>query len=364
MATKKKSLRHLAFRPESSLGRRSGPIAKKKLKNCFQEDADKVITSLSFARANMRKQVYDASAARVNSRGGHILQTHDTARTLADGLGLNRDLTMAIALAHDLGHPAFSHSGEIVLSEYIPGFCHEKFGVILTQEIEALNLTFEVYNGILHHGFGSGVMTKEVPREYRVVALADKIAYTFFDLEDFGFIAENAPGLLPISSSQAMGLWREGLELAAPFGLFKRKYDWIECCCDAVIEESLALGDVSFSQSPMAKSFMTLRSWMHELYGPLSNPDRELQMIREVIDYLGTRDWEYDPLMLAALMVDSQVQALHRLLKGQSLLSLQWGDGLEDLLYNLVMFDYHNSLPKKGTVNLIEPDLTWARDRI
>ena len=58
------------------------------------------------------------------------------------------------------------------------------------------------------------------------------------------------------------------------------------------------------------------------------------------------------------------MQALHRLLKGQSLLSLQWGDGLEDLLYNLVMFDYHNSLPKKGTVNLIEPDLTWARDRI
>ena len=325
MSTKKKSLRHLAFRPESSLGRRSGPLTKSTQKNCYKEDSGKILTSQSFMKVNMRKQVYDTSAARINSRGGHILQTYDTARTLAEGLGLNRDLTMAIALAHDLGHPAFSHSGEIVIEEYLPGFCHEKFGVILTQEIEPLDLTYEVYNGILHHGFGSGVMTKDVPREYRVVALADKISYTFFDLEDFGFIAENAPGLLPISSSQAMGLWREGLQLAAPFGLFKRKYDWIECCCNAVIEESLAIGDVSFSHSPIAQSFATLRNWMYELYGPLSNSEREAQVIRSVIDYLVSSEWEYDPLMLAALMVDSQMQALHRLLNGQGLLSLQWG---------------------------------------
>jgi dGTPase len=115
----------------------------------------------------------------------HTLETCGIARTVARALGLNEDLTEAIGLGHDLGHPPFGHVGEEVLDSCVRerwghAFRHNEHSLRMVDEIERINLTEQVRDGILHH---TGPDAPET-LEGRILRLVDRIAYINHDIDD------------------------------------------------------------------------------------------------------------------------------------------------------------------------------------
>ncbi|MDR0975322.1 MAG: deoxyguanosinetriphosphate triphosphohydrolase [Ruminococcus sp.] len=153
----------------------------------YQRDRDKVIHSNAFRRLKGKTQVFLAPKGdHYRTRLTHTLEVSQIARTVARALRLNEDLTEAIALAHDLGHTPFGHSGEHVLDKLSSsGFKHYLQSVRVAEYIErsgeGLNLTLQVKNGIATH---SGRTPLPLTKEGQVVRLCDKIAYINHDIED------------------------------------------------------------------------------------------------------------------------------------------------------------------------------------
>jgi dGTPase len=153
----------------------------------YQRDRDRIIHSNAFRRLKSKTQVFLAPVGdHYRTRLTHTLEVSQIARTVSRALRLNEDLTEAIALAHDLGHTPFGHSGEAVLNELSStGFRHYIQSVRVVEYIErdgaGLNLTLEVKNGIATH---SGKTPLPKTLEGQVVRLSDKIAYINHDIED------------------------------------------------------------------------------------------------------------------------------------------------------------------------------------
>ncbi len=161
------------------------------LRPCFQRDRDRVIHSKAFRRLKHKSQVFlSPSGDHYRTRLTHTLEVSQIARTLARSLRLNEDLTEAIALAHDLGHTPFGHSGEAVLDELLPeGFRHYEQSLRVVDVLEDLNLTHEVRDGIVKHSKGMGAIMCDAAAgpatlEARLVRLADIIAYICHDIDD------------------------------------------------------------------------------------------------------------------------------------------------------------------------------------
>ena len=158
----------------------------------FQRDRDRIIHSKAFRRLKHKTQVFiSQDNDHYRTRLTHTLEVSQIARTIGNALRLNTDLIEAIALAHDVGHTPFSHSGEEVLDRLMPGgFRHNENSVRVLTVIEegssgrGLNLTWEVLDGVLYHsGFGKKV--KEAGTlEGQVIKLSDKIAYVQHDIDD------------------------------------------------------------------------------------------------------------------------------------------------------------------------------------
>ncbi|MGE5473070.1 MAG: HD domain-containing protein [Ignavibacteriales bacterium] len=170
----------------SSQASRQKPMDKCEYRTDYQKDIDRIVYSRAFKRLAGKTQVF------IRPRGDHyrtrMTHTHEVsriARVIARSLGLNEDLTEAIALAHDIGHTPFGHAGEKALQScYSKDFNHYNFGLVVVDKLEngGLNLTNEVRDGILLHSSSA----KEVPYtlEGQIVRLADKIAYVTHDTED------------------------------------------------------------------------------------------------------------------------------------------------------------------------------------
>ncbi len=156
------------------------------IRTCFQRDRDRIIHSQSFRRLKHKTQVFLApSGDHYRTRLTHTLEVSQIARTIARALGLNEDLTEAIALAHDLGHTPFGHAGERALNDMNPnGFKHYEQSVRVVDKLEkngrGLNLCDEVRNGILCHTGGEEAYTLEG----QIIRIADKIAYINHDIDD------------------------------------------------------------------------------------------------------------------------------------------------------------------------------------
>ena len=152
----------------------------------FQRDRDRIIHSKAFRRLTHKTQVFiSPEGDHYRTRLTHTLEVSQIARTISRGLGLNEDLTEAIALGHDLGHTPFGHAGEYVLNKiYKDGFKHNEQSIRVVEVLEkggrGLNLTHEVKDGILNHRNGM----KPETLEGEVVNLADKIAYINHDIDD------------------------------------------------------------------------------------------------------------------------------------------------------------------------------------
>lgn len=169
----------------------------------FQRDRDRIIHSSAFRRLMYKTQVFvNHEGDFYRTRMTHSLEVSQIARGIARSLGLNEDLTEAIALGHDLGHTPFGHAVEELLSEFLKdekGFFHNEHSVRVVDVLEqkagtgdcGLNLTWEVREGILKHtkdhteGIHEDLKPSEPSSlEGQVVALSDTIAYVCHDLDD------------------------------------------------------------------------------------------------------------------------------------------------------------------------------------
>jgi dGTPase len=152
----------------------------------FQRDRDRIVHSKAFRRLKHKTQVFIAPEGdHYRTRLTHTLETCGIARTVARGLGLNEDLTEAIGLGHDLGHPPFGHVGEGVLDQCVRerwghAFRHNEHSLRMVDEIERLNLTEQVRDGILNHTGSAAPATLEG----RIVKVVDRIAYINHDIDD------------------------------------------------------------------------------------------------------------------------------------------------------------------------------------
>lgn len=154
----------------------------------FQRDRDRIIHSKSFRRLMHKTQVFLAPEGdHYRTRLTHTLEVTQVARTIARTLGLNEDLTEAIALGHDLGHTPFGHSGEYILDRIHPGgFRHNEQSLRVADYLEStpsrtgMNLTYEVRDGILNH---SGKLPAST-LEGQIVKISDRIAYINHDIDD------------------------------------------------------------------------------------------------------------------------------------------------------------------------------------
>ncbi len=161
----------------------------------FQRDRDRIIHSKAFRRLAYKTQVFmNPNGDHYRTRLTHTLEVSQVARSLAHALNLNEDLTEAIALAHDLGHTPFGHSGERVLNRLRPsGFTHQAQSIRVVDRLEkdgkGLNLTTAVRDGIVKHSKGRGPIFIEGPSapatsEGFLVRVSDIIAYLAHDLDD------------------------------------------------------------------------------------------------------------------------------------------------------------------------------------
>jgi len=161
----------------------------------FQRDRDRILHCKAFRRLKHKTQVFIAPLGdHFVTRLTHTLEVAQIARTIARALNLNEDLTEAIALGHDLGHPPFGHAGEGALAELLPeGFRHAEQSLRVVERLEkggqGLNLTWEVRDGILHSSKAREDILAEgagLPQtlEGQVVRLADAVAYLNHDVAD------------------------------------------------------------------------------------------------------------------------------------------------------------------------------------
>src|SRR2546421_7825093 len=169
-------LRRLRFPVAESRGRKY-PELDHPYRNPFQRDRDRIIQSRAFRRLEAKTQVFTPGLSdHFRNRLTHTIEVSQIARTVASVLGLDEDLTEALALAHDIGHPPFAHAGEEELNRQMrrfgEGFDHNLHALRIVESFEqryarfpGLNLTFEVREGIAKHSrdFGPGEQAEVEP---------------------------------------------------------------------------------------------------------------------------------------------------------------------------------------------------------
>jgi dGTPase len=198
------------------------PVVESATRTAFQRDRDRIIHTTAFRRLEYKTQVfvfYEGDHYR--TRLTHTLEVAQLGRSLARGLGANEDLTEAICLAHDLGHPPFGHAGEGALNGLLQdqgGFNHNTQSYRIVTELEdryrdhpGLNLTYETREGMIKHeteydrsDAADYEPEKRASLEAQIANLADEIAYNAHDLED-GLRAD----LFGPTDLEALDIWQQ-----------------------------------------------------------------------------------------------------------------------------------------------------------
>jgi len=188
------------------LAQREFPESDHPYRTPFQRDCGRIIHSRAFRRLAGKTQVFtERGSDHFRSRLTHTMEVAQIARTIARALGLNEDLTEALALAHDIGHPPFGHAGERALDEalrqYGLRFDHNLHALRIVEHFEnrhlefrGLNLTLAVREGIVKHSRDYAAvdhpeltryfLDQRPPLEAQLIDLADEIAYLIADLDD------------------------------------------------------------------------------------------------------------------------------------------------------------------------------------
>lgn len=197
----------------------------------FQRDRDRILHSRAFRRLEYKTQVFlSGSGDHLRNRLTHTIEVAAIARTIARALAANEDLTEAIALAHDIGHPPFGHAGERALGKVMEGFggFDHNLQALRTVDLleikypdyDGINLTYEVRSGLLKHRDGISALPDGAPLDPRpgleaqIADLADDLTYYGHDVDDgleFGLLREEM--LEPLE------IWKFASEKARAAGL-------------------------------------------------------------------------------------------------------------------------------------------------
>jgi len=245
------------------------------LRTPLQRDRDRIVHCKSFRRLKHKTQVFVAPEGdHYRTRLTHTLEVTEISRTVARALALNEDLTEAIGLGHDLGHPPFGHLGEGVLdaalAERFPGrhFRHFEHSLRVVERLErdgaGLNLTAPVRDGILCH---SGRAPEPATLEGRIVRLVDRVAYINHDIDDAlraGVLAER-------------DLPREAIAVLGPTGSAR-----IDALVHDLVEHSAVAGDIVQGDEAGAAMAELRRFMFAAVYlGPVAQ--REAAKVERVI---------------------------------------------------------------------------------
>ena len=269
------SLQELAVGSYDTTGRARPEPDECSLRTPFQRDRDRIVHSKSFRRLKGKTQVFIAPQGdHFRTRMTHTLEVAGISRGVARALRLNEDLTEAIALGHDLGHPPFGHTGEEALDRCLKrlgsGFRHNEHSLRMVDVLErggaGLNLTAEVRDGILNHT-GPGTPAS---LEGRIVRLVDRFGYVNHDIDDAARADILDDADLP----------------GKPIALLGRtSSERIDALVHDLVETSAQAGDIRQSP-PYEDALLGLRSYMfeHVYLGPRARADsaRAAAMVEEL----------------------------------------------------------------------------------
>ena len=269
------SLQELAVRSYDTAGRARPEPDECSLRTPFQRDRDRIVHSKSFRRLKGKTQVFIAPQGdHFRTRMTHTLEVAGISRGVARALRLNEDLTEAIALGHDLGHPPFGHTGEEALDRCLKrlgsGFRHNEHSLRMVDVLErggaGLNLTAEVRDGILNHT-GPGTPAS---LEGLIVRLVDRFGYVNHDIDDAARADILDDADLP----------------GEPIALLGRtSSERIDTLVHDLVETSAQAGDIRQSP-PYEDALLGLRSYMfeHVYLGPQARADsaRAAAMVEEL----------------------------------------------------------------------------------
>lgn len=221
----------------------------------FQRDRDRIVHCKAFRRLTHKTQVFVAPLGdHYRTRLTHTLEVTSISRTVARALALNEDLTEAVGLGHDLGHPPFGHIGEEVLDACLRerfggGFRHWEHSLRVVERLErdgrGLNLTAQVRDGIGGH---SSRAPLPQTLEGRIVRIVDRVAYLNHDIDDAlraGLLSERD---LPAGPIAALG--RTGSQR-------------IDALVHDMVEHSERAGDI-VQGTEAAQAMAQLRDFMFE----------------------------------------------------------------------------------------------------
>ena len=315
-------------------------------RNDFQRDRDRIVHARAFRRLENKTQVFTPGLSdHFRNRLTHTIEVSQIARTVARVLGLDEDLTEALALAHDIGHPPFGHAGEMELDRLMKPFGerfdHNEHALRIVESFEnpypqysGLNLTFEVREGIIKHS-SDLVPAEYLPRlrpplEAQLIDLCDEIAYNTSDLDD-----AYAAGLITFEQArEAVGKFYELDEIASQqypgasdrvrmHEIVRGLINWlVAALIEGTVAASLELRDVEDVRawehrvarlsSDAAKGSAALKELLRrEVY----NSEALAEARRESVARISRLFEAYmaDPaLMPAAYLEDSLGQPLHR----------------------------------------------------
>jgi dGTPase len=237
-----------------------------RLRTPFQRDRDRIVHSKPFRRLKGKTQVFiDPQGDHYRTRMTHTLETTAISRGVARALRLNEDLTEAIGLGHDMGHPPFGHAGE----EALDAALEERFGRRFRHNEQSyelarrLNLTAEVCDGILTHTGAREPAT----HEGKIVRIVDRVAYINHDIDDairYGIL-------------RARDLPRAEIELLGPTGAQR-----IDTLVHDLVETSERAGDIAQGEE-VGEAMLALRSFMFDRVYLGAHARAEHERAREVV---------------------------------------------------------------------------------
>ena len=305
-------LQPLAFGVAESLGRPHPPTAQlaelDRLGKGWLYDYHTIISQDAYLRLNSKPQVFRPGVGHTNTttRGAHTQDVAAAAMQMARQLGLNKELCGAIAVLHDIGHPAGGHVGEQILTE-LSGrkFKHHIFSLSLADLFD-FNLLREVQIGAFYHKSGGKKLQTPTgrPQEYGIVRIADKICYAPWDLFDAitnGYLArEQVPEWLFDTL---------GTEPLA----------WIRTMIQAMVRESAEAHAVQFTEASgkVYEAYQTARQIVfkqvhNRIHWALLEAD-----IRLCYACIATSFPKLDPVPIVAYMTDSEVTRIARMVERQ-----------------------------------------------
>ncbi|MEN8893391.1 deoxyguanosinetriphosphate triphosphohydrolase [Planktotalea arctica] len=321
-------------------------------RTCFQRDRDRIIHSSAFRRLKHKTQVFvEHEGDYFRTRLTHSIEVAQVARTMAGALGLDSGLTEAIALAHDLGHTPFGHTGEDALDALMQpygGFDHNAQAVKIVTSLErhyadfdGLNLTWETLEGLAKH---NGPVTGALPHalsdynrrhdlelhthasaEAQVAALSDDVAYNNHDLHDglrAGLFSEQDICALPIigaAFAEVDGLY-PGLDPS------RRMHEALRRVFGIMVSDVIAASRMALSDSGV-QSAQDIRDLGRPVVMFSKDLWRDLKVIRE---FLFTRMYRAPTVVEMRTRVTKVVEDLFPLfMQRTDLLPAEWRADVE-----------------------------------